>query len=279
MKSTHLILLLIFLFSSCKKLNKEHDSENHSKEKVEIELENGKPNAEQLLNKANTYFVNRKFEESKKELRILLKKYPTSNEVQNANILMTKANIELDKIQREENIIRDEEKKNNELKIELATKKMKKKVDKLENITWYQDKTSPQYINYNGFFLYIGDSGYNYPTLRLRIQYKDNDWLFIEKYIIYVDGLKYKTIETKYGDVKRDNGSGGVWEWIDISIDKYNEDDVNDFDVIRAMINGKDVKIKFIGSQYSKVKTITKEQKNALKNVLEVYEVLGGELY
>lgn len=275
----HLLLILIFIFSSCGKPNKKNDSEKLTTEKSEVQLEIEKPNAEKLLNNANTFFLNKKFEESKKELRILLKKHPNSKEVTEAKILLNEANSELDKIEKEEELILEEQKKQKKIIIEQATKKMRKKVDKLENITWYRDKSSPQHTNYNGFFLYIGDKGFNYPTLRLRIQYKDSDWLFIEKYIIYVDGLKYKTIETKYGDVERDNGSGGVWEWLDIPVTTYNDDIVNDFDVIRAIINGKNVKIKYIGKQYSKVKTITKTEKNALKNVLEVYKVLGGEIY
>mgnify|MGYP005856379293 CR=1 FL=1 len=270
---THLILILIFSFSSCGKPNKKIDSE------AEVKIEIEKPNAEKLLNNANNFFLEKKFEESKKELRILLKKYPSSKEIQEAKSLMNKANSELNKIKKEEELIIEEREKKNKVIIEQATKKMRKTIDELENITWYRDKTSPQYTNYNGFFLYIGDRGFNYPTLRLRIQYKDSDWLFIEKYIIFVDGLKYKTIETEYGDVERDNGTGGVWEWLDIPVNKYSDDIVNDFDVIRAIINGKDVKLKLIGKQYSRVKTITKTQKNALKNVLDVYEVLGGEIY
>lgn len=272
-------LLIIFIFSSCGKPNKKNDSEKLTTEKSEVQLIIEKPNSEKLINNANTFFLNKKFEECNKELRILLKKYPTSNEVTEAKILQNKADVELEKTRIEEELIKEEQIKKNKIKIEQATNKMRKKVDKLDNITWYRDKTSPQYTNYNGFFLYIGDRGINYPSLRLRIQYKGDSWLFIEKYIIYVDGFKYKTIETEYGDVERDNGTGGVWEWLDIPINKNSEDIVNDFDVIRAIIKGKDVKLKLIGKQYSKVKTITKTQKNALKNVLEVFKVLGGDLY
>lgn len=272
-------LLLIFIFLSCGKANKKNDSEKLTTEKSKVQLEIEKPNAEKLLNNANTFFLDKKFEECNKELRILLKKYPASREVTEAKILQNKADVELKKIRIEGELIKEEQIKKNKIKIEQVTNKMRKKVDKLENITWYRDKTSPQYTNYNGFFLYIGDRGINYPSLRLRIQYKGDSWLFIEKYIIYVDGLKYKTIETKYGDVERDNGTGGVWEWLDIPVNKNSDDIINDFDLIRAIVNGEDVKIKLIGKQYSKVRTITKKQKNALKNVLEVYKVLGGDVY
>ena len=272
-------LLLIFIFLCFVKQNKKNDSEKLTTEKSKVQLEIEKPNAEKLLNNANTFFLDNKFEECNKELRILLKKYPASKEVAEAKILQNKADVELEKIRIEGELIKEQQIKENKIKIEQATNKMRKKVDKLENITWYRDKTSPQYTNYNGFFLYIGDRGINYPSLRLRIQYKGDSWLFIEKYIIYVDGLKYKTIETKYGDVERDNGTGGVWEWLDIPVNKNSDDIINDFDLIRAIVNGEDVKIKLIGKQYSKVKTITKTQKNALKNVLEVYKVLGGDVY
>ena len=272
-------LLLIFIFLSCGKANKKNDSEKLTTEKSKVQLEIEKPNAEKLLNNANTFFLDKKFEECNKELRILLKKYPASREVTEAKILQNKADVELKKIRIEGELIKEEQIKKNKIKIEQVTNKMRKKVDKLENITWYRDKTSPQYTNYNGFFLYIGDRGINYPSLRLRIQYKGDSWLFIEKYIIYVDGLKYKTIETKYGDVERDNGTGGVWEWLDIPVNKNSDDIINDFDLVRAIVNGEDVKIKLIGKQYSKVRTITKKQKNALKNVLEVYKVLGGDVY
>lgn len=269
----------MFLFSSCGKPNKEKNSEKQTKEELEVQLKTEQPTAEKLLSNANTFFSNKKFEESKKEIRILLNKYPASNEVYEAKTLLDKADVELDKIKKEEEKTIEEQKKKNKILIEQAIKKMRIKVDKLEDITWYHDKTSPQYTNYNGFFIYIGDRGYNYPTLRLRIQYKDSKWLFIQKYIIYVDGLKYKTIETEYGDVQRDNGSGGVWEWIDIPFNNDSQATVNDFDIIRAIIDGKDVKLKLIGKQYSKVKTITQTQKNALKNVLDVYKALKGEKY
>lgn len=271
-------LILIFTFLCCGIPDKKKDSEKLNKN-TELQLKIEKPNAEKLFKNANTFFMDKKFEESKKELLILLKKYPTSKEVTKAKKLINQVNAELNKIRNEEQIIKEKNKRIKNLKIEQATKKLRKKVDNLENITWYRDRTSPQYTNYNGFFLYIGDRGNNYPTLRLRIQYKGDSWLFIEKYIIYVDGLKYKTIETEYGDVERDNGTGGVWEWYDAPITKYTNDTVNDFDVIRAIINGDDVKLKLIGRQYSKVKTITNTQKIALKNVLEVYKILGGEIY
>jgi len=42
--------------------------------------------------------------------------------------------------------------------------------------------------------------------------------------------------------------------------------------------NGKDVKIRFSGKDYYKDKTITNQQKLALRNILDAYEALGGAM-
>lgn len=151
-----------------------------------------------------------------------------------------------------------------------ATKKMRKKYDDMNGITWYRDRTSPQYTNYNGFFAYIGKEEGSNPWLRLRIQYAADDWLFIEKYIIKVDGRIYTISEEKYGEIETDNGSGGIWEWLDRTVNQ------NEFEIIKAVANGENVKIRFVGKQYHKDKTITSKQKLALRNVLDTYEALGG---
>jgi hypothetical protein len=52
--------------------------------------------------------------------------------------------------------------------------------------------SSPRYLNKTGFYLYLASSsGYGTPSLRLRIQFADNEWFFIKKYQIFVDGLKF----------------------------------------------------------------------------------------
>lgn len=277
MKKQFLVLIFIILFVSCDKVNKEPIKVNDSD--VSLNSSNVSLDSKELLIKANNYFSKYQIEESKKELLILLKKYPISDEVNEAKKLLIDANYELIKIKKTDDSIRKVEEKIEKLRIKEATKSLRKEVDKLENITWYTDKTSPRYSNYNGFYLYVGDSGYGFPNLRLRIQYKGDKWLFIKKYKIYIDDVEYRTIETKYGDVKRDNGYGGVWEWIDISINNYsnNEEIIDDFTLLYLISRGKDVKVKYIGSKYHEIKTLSNKQKKAIKNVLEAYRALGGE--
>lgn len=275
-----LVYFLIIIFISCDN-NRKADSESLDSDVTEKIVKEKKPNSKELLNNAKDYFSNYQIEESKKELLILIKKYPESEEVNEAKELLIKTNLGLERIKIREDSIENVAKKKNEQKIKEVTKNLRKVNDELEGITWYYDKSSPRYVNYNGFFLYIGDSGYGNPNLRLRIQYKSDNWLFIEKYIIFIDGLKYKTIDPEYSEVKRDNGNSGVWEWLDISINSYKFDDdiIDDLTLMSLISTGKDVKIKYIGTKYNKTKTLTNKQKNALKKMLETYSVLGGKRY
>ena len=50
----------------------------------------------------------------------------------------------------------------------------------------------------------------------------------------------------------------------------------SEYQILKAVANGKDLKIRFEGKDYYKDKTITAQQKTALRNVLDAYEALGG---
>lgn len=70
-----------------------------------------------------------------------------------------------------------------ERRLAAALYKMNKKIDSIENVTWYRDQRSPCYSHYNGFFLYVGQRATGAPWLRLRVQYNADDWLFIESFL------------------------------------------------------------------------------------------------
>lgn len=265
----HLTLIFIIVLLSCKNVQKEKESIDSS-ENAEVV----KDQAGDLFENANKYFDNQKYEESRKELLILIKKFPASKVIDDAKLLLNRTNQELNKKRLEREKIRKEKEKKEKDKLEEAKKQMRIKIDELEDIVWYYDKSSPQYVNYNGFFLYVADLGIGYLSLRFRIQYKGDNWLFIQKYIIYIDGVKYKTIEPEYGDVKRDNGTGGVWEWIDLPVNEYNNETLNDKLIFEIISISTDVKIRLIGKNRIVDKTITENQKKAIKNVLEIYELL-----
>ena len=264
------IFIIFLLFSSCfnkKDTPKDLFNKNSESKDTKAEL-----NSVQLYNKAVSYFDKKRFEESKKELLILKYKFPNSSEIKNANILLENIDLEFQKLKEEEQVIKKKERDKKKDLFLKATKDLRIKTDELEGKSWHQDKSSPRYINRNGFYLYIASSGFNYPSLRLKIQYKDDEWFFIKKYQIFVDGIKY-SIEPEYGKIKRDNGDGDIWEWLDISVDK----DISE--ILSAIKYGKDIKIRYISDKYHKNRTLTNSEKKAIINILNVYSKIGGEIY
>ena len=238
-------------------------------DKLKKEIEDLKFGPDKLLTQSKSFIESKDYQNAKKELQSLLDKHPGSTQAIEAKQLI----LVVDSGIREEKLAQDkaklEKEKAEKDRLANATKKMRIKFDDMNNMTWYCDKSSPQYVNYNGFYAYIGQSKGSKPSLRLSIQYASDDWLFIEKYIIKVDEQTYTISENSYGEIKTDNGSGGIWEWIDRKVGS------SEYQILKAVANGKDLKIRFEGKDYYKDKTITAQQKTALRNVLDAYEALG----
>lgn len=140
----------------------------------------------------------------------------------------------------------------------------RKKVDEFEGTTFYQHKSSPYYTDQTGLKFYIGKEGTSvWP--RFRIQYADDDWLFMSEWVFKADDETY-TIRADYYDVERDNGSGGIWEWYDYS------PPVIDIDFLKRFAKAKVSKIRYKGSQYYDDVVIYKGQKQALLESIQAYE-------
>lgn len=273
-KTTKLNLILtITILSSCGIPQSEVDKLNVEIETLKKEVDECKNGADKLFGRANQYFDQKDFDKSKSELKTLIEKFPISTEAEKGKELLTKIDSEIEKIAKQKRKEEVARKREEEKRLANATKNMRKKYDDMNEITWYRDKTSPKYNNYNGFFGYFGNSNTGSPFLRLRIQYAADDWLFIERYVIKVDGVTYEIEEEKYGEIETDNGYGGIWEWLDRAVSK------KEMEIMKAVSNGKDVKIRFIGKQYYKDKTINSTQKRALRNVLDAFEAMGGKIY
>lgn len=263
-------LLMAVLFGCDGVSKNEYETLKAENEKLKQEIEGLKFGPDKLLSQAKIYLENKEFSKAKSELQTLLDKHPASPQTTEAKHLLDLADNAIEEQKLAEEKAKAEREKEEKERLANATKKMRVKVDDMNDITWYYDKTSPQYTNYNGFYAYIGKKEGSKPWLRLVIQYAADDWLFIEKYIIKVDGQTYNITEDSYGEIKTDNGSGGIWEWLDRKVG------FSEYQIIKAVANGKDVKIRFNGKDYYKDKSITEQQKSALRNVLDAYEALGG---
>lgn len=140
--------------------------------------------------------------------------------------------------------------------------KMRKKYDSFESVTWYNALSSPIYSNQNGFYLYFGVKDGRLLTLRLKMTYLDDDWLFVDTARVNVDGFIYPLTCSNW---ERDNKSGQIWEWCDTPLD-------DDREIIEAIIKSKKSVIRFDGDKYYDNRTISSSQKQALQDVLNAYD-------
>jgi len=139
--------------------------------------------------------------------------------------------------------------------------------DEVEGITWYYDVTTPKYDTTNNLHLYIGERE-EHRWLRFRIRYTGDDWVFVERYIFNVDGVKY-TLDAGYTEVNRDVASGGrVYEWYD------KDPDSTDIDLIRAIVGSTKTILRYEGDTYHYDRIIGSSEKSALRHVLDAYEYM-----
>ncbi len=149
-----------------------------------------------------------------------------------------------------------------------ALAKMKVIKDEVKGLKWYQDKSSYNYYWRNEFYIYTSAGAT--PTLFLNIRYFDEDWLFINSFFFNVDGETF-SFTPSYGEIQRDSDSN-VTEW-------YNQVATpENIELVQKIMNSKKTIMRLEGSEYYKDVTITEAQKTAIKNVLTVYQGLGGQL-
>lgn len=225
-----------------------------------------------MYQQIDSLYKNKDYSKAKQVFIELSQKYPDTTETAKAKEMIS--NIDALIQQQQDEKTQEENKKVQEAaaktaRLDVALSNMRKTTDEVKNINWYHDKSTTQHENENDFFAYIGKNSER-PWLRLKIQFADDDWLFIKKYIIKADDKTF-TIETQFDEVKRDNNSM-VWEWYDVQMDK------NKYEIIKAVIASNKTILRCEGQQYYKDRTITAKEKEALQNVLDAYEALGGSL-
>lgn len=132
---------------------------------------------------------------------------------------------------------------------------------------WYIPKRAPKFVNYDGIHFYFQVNDSLASNFRFRLQYKADDWLFINKVQFLIDGNAYEFIPK---DVKRDNGTGSIWEWFDEEV-RY-----NDWALIEALANAKSAKMKIIGTNYHDIKNISYKELEDFSNTLKLYKAFGG---
>lgn len=143
------------------------------------------------------------------------------------------------------------------------------KKDEFKGIVWVEPKSRPKYANANGICTYFALNSDGKPeNLRFLIQYHADDWLFIHSYTFLIDGNVYTFSNP---DVERDNNSM-IWEWSDTGVAQSGEV----AQILYAIKNAKEVKMRFNGRQYHKDKVLSPKDLKAIQQPIEYFEALGG---
>ena len=149
-------LLMTGLFGCDGVSKNEYETLKAENEKLKQEIEDLKFGPDKLLAQAKIYLENKEFSRAKSELQTLLDKHPAAPQTTEAKQLLDLADNGIKEQKLAEERAKAEKEKAEKDRLANATKKMRVKVDDMNDITWYYDKTSPQYTNYNGFYAYIG---------------------------------------------------------------------------------------------------------------------------
>ena len=185
--------------------------------------------------------------------------------VTNYNILSDAA----DKIQGMKDKAAAQQKADAEKRLKQALSKMRVEKDKVENITWYYPSVLPKYIDVRSYVLpYIGQRN-DEVWLCLRLNYTGDDWLFFDRVTFAIDGKNYYKTYGHY-DIHRDNDTE-VWENIDFNPTS------EDVKMLKEIANSKETIVRFQGEQYYYDLTVKSSDKEAIKDVLAVYDSLNKQ--
>lgn len=151
-----------------------------------------------------------------------------------------------------------------------AVANLRRDRDEVEHITFYTAPSTPKNVA-NNWHLYIAMPDKGRPYLRFKWMYTSDDWLFIRKITLSVDGNKLGSVPMNFFSVKRDNGYGQIWEWQD--------EGVRDADVsfFKMLANSKKTIIRYEGDKYYKDRTLSESEKKAFIQVLAAYEVMKAK--
>ncbi|MNS62382.1 hypothetical protein D3C72_954410 [compost metagenome] len=250
-----------------------------SLEATKRELDDLKFGASRLYQLAKSDLEQGEPESAIRNAKALLEKHPATAEAKQATLIVSTAQAQLKKQEEAKRLAEDKAKREAEAKkkaeqarLAQALSSMRKKHDDIKGITWYTDKSTPKYYSERSdFHLYIGKNNHSKPWLRMVIQYTNDDWLFIQRYIIKADGQTFEITPEPFKGVERDNGGGDIWEWYDISAGD------RELEIAKAIANSKKAVIRYDGKQYYNDRTISTREKQAIKNVLAAHEILSKE--
>lgn len=185
--------------------------------------------------------------------------------IQNVQILED-AKTRLKELHAEE---KEQEKARQEERKSSLISSMKVTKDDFKECTFYEPSRMPYYNNVRSCVLpYIGQNSNGHKWIVIRYDYAGDEWVFFTKVTILTDEGRYEK-EVEYFDRTTGVGGGMVGELYD---------DVNttsaDIKMLEDMASSANVRVRFEGSDYYRDITIGDKDKTAIKDVLELYNLL-----
>lgn len=268
------LVLCIIVLSGC--MNTTKKLEDRIAE-LETELDDCQNGADRLLGQIKTHYSNGDFNKIESLYSQIAKRHRGSSEQIEAEAIFSKARSSMDSIKQVEEKAEEEQRIKETAKAEAAEKsrlaalrKLKRNVDDVSGITWYYQPYFTHYTNTNRTSLYIGSKPGTYPWLRLMMSYTGDDWIFFERAYLSYDGNTKEVIFDRYSESDRDNGSGGVWEWLEIS------PDTEMVRFLKKMAESPNAKMRLTG-KYSKTRTLSDSERKGIREVIQGYEALMRE--
>lgn len=149
----------------------------------------------------------------------------------------------------------------------------KKEEDKVRGLKFYFPSAFPYYTDYwatdvRCFALpYLGQDSSS-TWLRFICNYTGDDWIFFKKLTFAIDDERY-TKSFNYFDVTRDNAYGDVWEYVDVDVSEGNYEEI-----LQAIVDSTETIIRFEGDDYHYDLTVSAGDKEAIRQMLTVYQAL-----
>jgi len=280
MKFIAVLLATLTILVGCR--NKQNITEQRQVAKLEfVELEDDKKGASEFYNRMKLACSNNEFLACRQIYSVMAGKYPRSEVLLEAKALRDKtALIELQ--QKKETDLLNKKKKeerererDKELKIKQVQEKkypltkLKKYHDDISGVTWYHNPQFTHEENNNLVSIYLGHKGKS-NWLILKMSYVGDNWIFFEKAYLSYDGNTHEVIFDKYKDKKKENGSGSVWEWIEVPVSTTTER------YLRAFASSKNAKMRLSG-KYTKTRRLSANERQGILDILDGYKDIKGK--
>lgn len=260
-----LTLIIVLILSSLVNYSCNND-DKESKLNLKIiqlqnELDECKNGEEKLFNNVKYSFENKNYSSTQSDYNKLVERYPNTKYLKAAKEMFELSNSEIEK---QKNIELEKEAKLLEAK-KASIKNLKHDYDDIRGISWYKQKYFTHYSNTNRTSVYLGKEKNTMPFLRLQMSYTGDEWIFFEEAYLSHDGETKQVFFDRYKEKESDNGSDGVWEWIDVRLDD------SEVGWMRKFAESKNAKMRLSG-KYTKDRNLTNQERQGIIDVLNGYQ-------